>query len=57
MNEEEKTRRMKDLLRLLQNMSEFELEEREEQLGERLEAIKKELGSWFIDGNSLYMAA
>jgi len=48
---------MKDLLRLLQNMSEFELEEREEQLEERLEAIKKELGSWFIDGNSLYMAA
>jgi len=57
MNEEEKTRRMKDLLRLLQNMSEFELEEKEEQLEERLEAIKKELGPWFIDGYSLYMAA
>jgi len=57
MNEEEKTRRMMDLLRLLQNMSEFELEEREEQLEERLEAIKKELGPWFIDGSQLYMAA
>lgn len=48
---------MKDLLRLLQNMSEFELEEREEQLEGRLEEIKKELGPWFIDGSQLYMAA
>lgn len=48
---------MKDLLRLLQNMSEFELEEREEELEERLEAIKSEFGSWFMDGYRLYMAA
>ena len=57
MNEEEITRLMKDLLWLLQNMSECELEEQEEKLEERLEAIKSELGSWFIDGYPLYMAA
>jgi len=57
MNEEEITRLMKDLRRLLQNMSEFELEERDEELEERLDEIKSEFGSWFIDGYRLYMAA
>ena len=57
MNEEEKTRLMKDLLRLLQNKSEFELEEWDEESEERLEEIKSEFGSWFMDGYRLYMAA
>ena len=57
MNEEEITKLMKDLLRLLQNMSEFELEERDEELEERLDEIKSEFGSWFMDGYRLYMAA
>ncbi len=57
MNEEEITKLMKDLLRLLQNKSEFELEERDEELEERLDEIKSEFGSWFMDGYRLYMAA
>jgi len=55
MNEVEITRVMKELMRLLQNIhsSEFEGGEMEE----RLDAIKRELGSWFIDGYQLYHAS
>ena len=55
MNEMEITRLMKDLMWLLQNMSEFE--EGKGEIEERLEEIKSELGSWFIDGYPLYHAS
>ncbi len=55
MNEMEITRLMKELARLLQNIHMTEGEEGE--IGERVEAIKRELGSWFIDGYPLYQAS
>jgi len=55
MNEMEITRLMNDLRRLLQNMSEFEGGKGE--IEERLEEIKSELGSWFIDGYLPYPAS
>jgi len=33
------------------------LSEEEDEIDERFEAIKRELGSWFIDGYSLYQAS
>jgi len=54
MDEIELTRLMKELMRLLQQMS---LSEEEAEIDERFEAIKRELGSWFIDGYSLYQAS
>lgn len=54
MDEIELTRLMKELMRLLQHMS---LSEGEAEIDERFEAIKRELGSWFLDGYSLYQAS
>ncbi len=53
MDEIERTRLMKELMRLLQHMSLPE----EGEIDERFEAIKRELSSWFIDGYSLYQAS
>ena len=55
MNEVEITRLRKEFLRLLQNMSGFE--EDEVEIEEKLEEIKSELGSWFIDGYKLYQGS
>lgn len=55
MDEIELTRLMKELMRLLQHISEEG--ESEEEIDERFKAIKRELGSWFIDGYSLYQAS
>lgn len=55
MTEMEIIRLMKDLMRLLQNLS--ELEGGEDGIEERLEEIKSELGSWFIDGYLPYQAS
>ena len=46
---------MKELMKLLQNM--FESEEDEVEIEERLGEIKRELGSWFIDGYQLYQGS
>jgi len=55
MDEIELTRLMKELLRLLQHMPSSEVEEG--RIDERVEAIKRELGSWFMDGQPLYQAS
>ncbi len=54
MNAMELTRLMKELIRLLQNTSKLE---KEEDLDERVDGIKRELGSWFIEGYPLYQAS
>ncbi len=54
MNEMEITRLMKELTRLLQNIP---MPEEEGELGKRVEKIKRELGSWFIEGYQLYQAS
>ncbi len=55
MNEVEITRLMKDLMRLFQNIPNSGFEEGE--IEERHEEIKRELGSWFIDGYQLYQSS
>lgn len=55
MGEMELTRLMKELTRLLQNIS--LPEEGEGNMDERVEEIKRELGSWFIEGYPLYQAS
>jgi hypothetical protein len=55
MDDMERTRVMNELTRLLQS-STGEVES-ESELDERVEAIKRELGSWFIDGQPLYQAS
>jgi hypothetical protein len=57
MNEEEITRVIKELTRLLQDMSGFEFELEAGETEERLETIRSELGSWFIDGYQLYQGS
>ena len=60
MDEMEMTRLMKELTKLLQNTP-VSKEEAEGCLGmdldERFEVIKRELGSWFIEGYRLYQAS
>ena len=60
MDEMEMARLMKELTKLLQNTP-VSKEEAEGRLGldldERFEAIKRELGSWFIEGYRLYQAS
>ncbi len=60
MDEMEMTRLMKELTKLLQNTS-VSKEEAEGYvdlgLDERFEAIKRELGSWFIEDYLLYQAS
>ena len=55
MEDIERTRVVKELTRLLQNSSE-EVES-EGDLDDRVEAIKRELGTWFIGGYPLYQAS
>ncbi len=57
MDEIELTRLTKELMRLLQNVSLSKSEMEEAGIDERFEAIKREFGSWFIDGYSLYRAS
>jgi len=58
MNEMEITRLVKELTRLLQNTSICKKEaEGGLDLDERFEEIKRELGSWFIEGYRLYQAS
>ena len=55
MEDIERTRVVKELTRLLQN-STGEVES-EGDLDDRVEAIKRELGTWFIGGYPLYQAS
>ena len=59
MDEVELTRLMKGLLQLLQNISdEGEVKVKsEDEIAGRVEAIKRELGAWFIDGCPIYQAS
>ncbi|MEA2051337.1 MAG: hypothetical protein U9O90_00695 [Euryarchaeota archaeon] len=55
MEDMKRTRVMEELTRLLQNN--IEEVESEGELDERVEAIKRELGAWFIGGYPLYQAS
>jgi hypothetical protein len=55
MNEVEITRLMKDLMKLFQNISNGGFEE--DELRERFDKIKHELGLWFKGGYPLYQAS
>lgn len=57
MNEVELTRLMKGLLQLLQNISDEGEIKSEDEIAGRVEAIKRELGAWFIDGCPIYQAS
>lgn len=59
MDEVELTRLMKGLLQLLQNISdEGEVKVKsEDEIAGRVEAIKRELGAWFIDDYQIYQAS
>ena len=56
MNEIEMGRLIKEVMKLLQNMYEEEVEGGRE-IEERIEEIKRELGSWFIGDYPLYQAS
>jgi len=56
MDEIEVTKLIKEIMRLLQNVSEEEVNDKGE-IEERIEEIKRELGSWFIEGHQLYQAS
>ena len=56
MDEMALTRLMKELIKLLQNTSGSEGDD-ETNLDERVKGIKRELGSWFIEGYPLYQAS
>jgi hypothetical protein len=55
MDEIELTRLMKELMRFLQHMPSSEVDEG--RIDDRVEAIKRELGAWFIEGYTLYQAS
>ena len=55
MEDMKRTRVMEDLTRLLQNN--IEEVESEGELDDRVEAIKRELGAWFMGGYPLYQAS
>ena len=55
MEDMKRTRVMEELTRLLQNN--IEEVESEGELDDRVEAIKRELGAWFIGGYPLYQAS
>jgi predicted translin family RNA/ssDNA-binding protein len=57
MEEVEITRLMKELVQLLQNISEEGEVKSEDEIAERVEAIKRELGAWFIGGCPIYQAS
>jgi len=56
MNKIEMGRLLKEVMKLLQNMYEEEVEDGRE-IEERIEEIKRELGSWFIGDYPLYQAS
>lgn len=56
MNKIEMGRLLKEVMKLLQNMYEEEVEGGRE-IEERIEEIKRELGSWFIGDYPLYQAS
>jgi len=56
MNKIEMGRLLKEVMELLQNMYEEEVEDGRE-IEERIEEIKRELGSWFIGDYPLYQAS
>ncbi len=53
----ELTRLMKELLSLLQNISEEGEVKSEDEIAGRVEAIKRELGAWFIDSYPIYQGS
>ena len=57
MDEEGLTRLMKGLLPLLQNIGEEGEVKSEDEIAGRVEAIKRELGAWFIDGYQIYQGS
>jgi len=57
MDEVELTRLVKGLLPLLQNISEEGEVKSEDEIAGRVEAIKRELGAWFIDGYQIYQGS
>ena len=57
MDEVELTRLMKGLLQLLQNIADKGEIKSEDEIAIRVEAIKRELGAWFIDGCPIYQAS
>jgi len=57
MDEVELTRLMKGLLPLLQNIGEEGEVKSEDEIAGRVEAIKRELGAWFIDGYQIYQGS
>ena len=57
MDEVELTRLMKGLLQLLQNTSDEGEVKSEDEIAGRVEAIKRELGAWFIDGYQIYQGS
>jgi hypothetical protein len=50
------TRVVGEIMKLLQNLSEEEVGGGEE-IEERFEAIKRELGPWFVEGYPLFQAS
>ncbi len=57
MDEVKLTRLMKGLLQLLQNISDEGEIKSEDEIAIRVEAIKRELGAWFIDVYPIYQAS
>ena len=57
MDEVELTRLMKELLQLLPNIAEEGEVKSEDEIAGRVEAIKRELGAWFIDGYQIYQGS
>jgi len=53
----ELTRLMKELLSLLQNISEEGEVKSEDEIAGRVESIKRELGAWFIDSYPIYQGS
>jgi len=56
MEEVELIRLMKELMQLLQNISDEGEVKSEDEIAGRVEAIKRELGAWFIDDYQFYQA-
>ncbi len=57
MDEVKLTRLMNGLLQLLQNIADKGEIKSEDEIARRVEAIKRELGAWFIDVYPIYQAS
>ena len=57
MDEVKLTRLMNGLLQLLQNIADKGEIKSEDEIAIRVEAIKRELGAWFIDDYPIYQAS